>query len=131
MFFFNRLWQILYAHGARKFVFAGLGLIGCAPSQRVKNQTEECNEEVNYWSAKYNEALKSALQELKSELKGMAYSYFETYTVMQDIIQNPAARGKDLKKLLSRLFPILQTINATKRLNFSLLLDLGALLTSL
>ncbi|KAJ4725113.1 GDSL esterase/lipase [Melia azedarach] len=85
--------KILYAHGARKFVFAGLGLIGCAPSQRVKNQTEECNEEVNYWSAKYNEALKSALQELKSELKGMAYSYFETYTVMQDIIQNPAARG--------------------------------------
>ncbi|KDO62058.1 hypothetical protein CISIN_1g0356441mg, partial [Citrus sinensis] len=83
----------LYGYGARKFVCVGLGVIGCIPAQRIKSQTEECNEEASHWSVMYNEALKSMLQELKSELNGMTYTYFDTYSVMQSIIQNPTPQG--------------------------------------
>ncbi|GAV72904.1 Lipase_GDSL domain-containing protein [Cephalotus follicularis] len=83
----------LYNTGARKFVVAGLAQIGCSPTQRVKNQTGKCNEEINYWSRKYNQGLKTIMQDLKSELNGMSYSYFDTFSVMQNAIQNPASYG--------------------------------------
>ena len=59
-------------------------------------QTEECNEEANYLAAKYNDGLKSMLQELQSELNGLSYSYFDNYSVLHNIIKNPAAYGKHL-----------------------------------
>ena len=74
-------------------MIAGTGAIGCCPSERNKNKTEECNEEVNHWSVKYNEGLKSMLQGLKSELKDIKYSYFDTYSVLLSFIQNPTAYG--------------------------------------
>lgn len=88
----------MYNLGARKFAMVGVGAVGCCPSQRNKKSTEECSEEANYWSVKYNERLKSLLQELISELKGMSYSYFDTYSVMLNLIQKPAAYGfKEVK----------------------------------
>ncbi|KAH7544403.1 hypothetical protein JRO89_XS15G0161600 [Xanthoceras sorbifolium] len=46
----------LHGNSVRKFVVTGLGVLGCIPSQRVKNQTEEYNEEANSWAVKYNDA---------------------------------------------------------------------------
>ncbi|EXB66344.1 GDSL esterase/lipase [Morus notabilis] len=83
----------LYNLGARKFVFVGTGLIGCIPSERNKNKGEQCNEEVNHWSVKYNEALRLMLRNLKFELNGINYSYFDGYSVMQNFIQKPTAYG--------------------------------------
>lgn len=71
----------------------GLGPIGCCPSQRNKNKTEECNEETNRLSLMYNEALVAMLRALKSELNDISYSYYDTYTVMQSFIQTPASYG--------------------------------------
>ncbi|KAK7847433.1 gdsl esterase/lipase [Quercus suber] len=85
--------QRIYNVGARKFVITGTGPIGCCPSQRNKNKTGECSEETNYWSVKYNEGLKSMLQKLKSEFKDINYSYFDTYSVLLSLIQNPTAYG--------------------------------------
>lgn len=85
--------QRLYNYGARKFVFAGIGPIGCIPAQRIKNQTEECNEESNSMAVEYNNGLKTMLQELKSELNGLSYSYFDTYSMLQNIVQKPATYG--------------------------------------
>ncbi|XP_030929862.1 GDSL esterase/lipase At5g55050-like isoform X1 [Quercus lobata] len=85
--------QRIYNGGARKFVITGIGPIGCCPSLRYKNKTDECSEETNYWSAKYNEGLKSMLQKLKSEFKDINYSYFDTYSVLLSLIQNPTAYG--------------------------------------
>ncbi|KAJ0046139.1 hypothetical protein Pint_04104 [Pistacia integerrima] len=88
----------LYNYGARKFVFPGLGPIGCTPLQRVKDQTEECSKELSNWAAMYNEALKSMLPALQGELKGISYSYFDTYNVMLNIINSPASYGiKEVK----------------------------------
>ncbi|KAK1584035.1 hypothetical protein Q3G72_029276 [Acer saccharum] len=83
----------LYGNGARKFVITGLAVLGCIPSERVKMQTEECNEEANYLAGKYNDGLKSMLQELQSELNGLSYSYFDNYSAVYNIIKNPAAYG--------------------------------------
>ncbi|XP_022753924.1 GDSL esterase/lipase At5g55050-like [Durio zibethinus] len=83
----------LYAFGARKFFLAGIGAIGCIPAERAKNKTQECNEERNFWSVKYNELLKAMLNSLKSELQGVNYSYFDTYSIMQNLIQKPSAYG--------------------------------------
>ena len=85
--------KTMYNLGARKFAMVGTGAVGCCPSQRKKKSTGECNEEANYQSVKYNEQLKSLLQELKTELKGMSYSYFDTYAVLLNLIQKPDSYG--------------------------------------
>ncbi|KAL5730004.1 hypothetical protein ACHQM5_002883 [Ranunculus cassubicifolius] len=83
----------LYNLGARKFVMVGIGAIGCCPSQRHQNRSGECKEETNYWSHKYNEGLKTLLQEMKSEFKDIHYTYFDTYSVLLNLIQKPAEYG--------------------------------------
>ncbi|MBA0550199.1 hypothetical protein Golob_021166 [Gossypium lobatum] len=83
----------LYETGARKFVLTGIGVIGCIPAERVKNKTHKCNEECNFWSVKYNEELKAMLKGLKSERQGINYSYFDTYSIMQNVIQKPSSYG--------------------------------------
>lgn len=83
----------LYELGGRKFMVAGVGKLGCCPGLRVKTKTKGCNEEVNNWSLKYNEGLQAMMQLLKSELQGFSYSYFDTYRIVQDSINTPAAFG--------------------------------------
>ncbi|XVF03837.1 hypothetical protein REPUB_Repub05bG0027100 [Reevesia pubescens] len=83
----------LYAYGARKFFLSGIGVIGCIPAERVKNKTQECNEELNFWCVKYNEGLKAMLNGLKLELQGINYSYFDTYSIMHNVIQKPSSYG--------------------------------------
>uniref|UniRef100_A0A6N2L1T2 GDSL esterase/lipase n=1 Tax=Salix viminalis TaxID=40686 RepID=A0A6N2L1T2_SALVM len=84
----------LHASGARKFVFAGIGPIGCIPAQRIKNQTDHgCNEGSNLMAVSYNKGLNSMLRELKSNLTAISYSYFDTYSLLLNIIQNPATYG--------------------------------------
>jgi phospholipase/lecithinase/hemolysin len=83
----------IYTLGARKFIVVGLGAVGCCPSQRSQNKTGACNEATNYWSTKYNEALKSGLEQFQSQLNGFRYTYFNSYAVFTNFLQNPAAYG--------------------------------------
>ncbi|MCL7051290.1 hypothetical protein MKW94_029721 [Papaver nudicaule] len=85
--------KTIYHLGARKFAVVGLGLIGCCPKLRSDNHTGECNEQANYWSVKYNRAVKSLLQELKEELTDIHYSLLNTYDIMVDFLQQPALYG--------------------------------------
>ncbi|KAM7251024.1 hypothetical protein ACFE04_022907 [Oxalis oulophora] len=90
--------KYLYNSGARKFAMAGISPIGCIPSERAKNETEGCNEASNQASVKYNGVLKSMLEQLKSELNGMFYSYFDAYDITQNMVQHPASYGfKEVK----------------------------------
>ncbi|KAH6786379.1 GDSL-like Lipase/Acylhydrolase superfamily protein [Perilla frutescens var. hirtella] len=83
----------IYGLGARRFLLVGLPPIGCAPKQRYTSATNECNEEVNNWSKKFNEEVRQMLPELQVELKDFRYSYFDTYSVFVDFIENPAIYG--------------------------------------
>ena len=85
--------QRLYGFGALKFVIVGIGSIGCCPARRRETKSEKCDEEINFWSDEYNKGLISMLQELKSDLKGINYSYFDTYKAVFDFVQRPAAYG--------------------------------------
>ncbi|GKB81929.1 putative triacylglycerol lipase [Tanacetum coccineum] len=86
------LMKRMYEMGARKFVVSGVGVIGCCPAQRKQNSTD-CKVEANYWSVKYNEGLKASLHEMKAESSDMHYSYFDTYDVMNGLIQHPEKYG--------------------------------------
>ncbi|KAJ8532559.1 hypothetical protein K7X08_012482 [Anisodus acutangulus] len=91
--FWNQLMQI-HGLGARKFLIVGIGPIGCTPAQRLLNSTDNCNDEANLWAANYNKGLQSMLQKLKSQLKGdFNYSYFDNYSFLIDLIQNPTKYG--------------------------------------
>lgn len=85
--------QRLYDYGARKFSIVGVGVIGCTPSERNEQTDRKCNEDANRLSVKYNQALVSMLKSLASELRGINYSYFDGYSVMQNFIQKPTAYG--------------------------------------
>ncbi|PWA60246.1 SGNH hydrolase-type esterase domain-containing protein [Artemisia annua] len=90
---FKGLLKMLYGLDARKMVVSGAGAMGCFPAQRKKNSMGECNVEINYWSARYNEGLKIMLQELKSELLDMNYVYFDLYGAMINLFQDPKTYG--------------------------------------
>ncbi|XP_073157332.1 GDSL esterase/lipase At5g55050 [Henckelia pumila] len=96
----QQLLKGLHGLGGRKFLFVGLPPLGCAPKQRSlgNNKTDECNEQVNFWSNEYNRGFTQMLQRLKLELSDFHYSYFDTYSVFLDFIRNPAAYGfKEIK----------------------------------
>lgn len=95
------IWQRLYDNGGRKFEIAGVGVIGCCPAFRLKNQTE-CVVETNYWSVQYNKGLQSMLKEWQSENEGIIYSYFDTYATMSDLIQNPTVHGINITIVYSQ-----------------------------
>ncbi|KAG5546537.1 hypothetical protein RHGRI_018651 [Rhododendron griersonianum] len=84
----------LHDFGGRKYVIAGIGAVGCCPSERNQNKNEECHEEENQMALKYNEGLKSMLKGLKSELKGdMNYSYVDVYGIFDSFIRTPSNFG--------------------------------------
>ncbi|CAN1339810.1 GDSL esterase/lipase At5g55050 [Linum perenne] len=86
--------KTLYANGARKFAMAGVGALGCSPRERLKDNTQDCNQLQNSMATLYNEQLKSMLQSLKSELgNGFSYSYFDTFSVLHNMILNPSPYG--------------------------------------
>ncbi|GAB4846175.1 hypothetical protein Ancab_025173 [Ancistrocladus abbreviatus] len=88
----------IYDLGARKFAMIGIGAVGCCPAQRSRNQTEECNAGANYWASQYNQGLLSVLKEFQSQLEGFRYTYFDTYRVLMDFIENPITYGfKEVK----------------------------------
>uniref|UniRef100_A0A7N0VA94 GDSL esterase/lipase n=1 Tax=Kalanchoe fedtschenkoi TaxID=63787 RepID=A0A7N0VA94_KALFE len=82
----------IYGLGGRKFLIAGIGPVGCCPSERNKNK-DQCDDDANRLAQIYNEGLKSMLHHLKSSLPGFYYSYFDAYKVLNSFIQNPADYG--------------------------------------
>jgi phospholipase/lecithinase/hemolysin len=84
---------MLHGLGARKMVVTGVGPLGCYPLKRKLIKDGECDAEVDFWSARYNDGLKMMLRDLKSESKGMKYVYFDMYGAMSNLFQNPKTYG--------------------------------------
>ncbi|XP_047334809.1 GDSL esterase/lipase At5g55050 [Impatiens glandulifera] len=90
---FEGLLKRLYGLGARKFIIAGVGKVGCCPAQRVQNNTGGCLEGHNTMALQFNQGLKSMLQNLKSQLTDINYSYLEVYSVFESFLQTPSVYG--------------------------------------
>ncbi|XP_057469592.1 GDSL esterase/lipase At1g71691 [Actinidia eriantha] len=83
----------LYNLGGRKFVLAGLGLMGCIPSILAQSMTGQCSEEVNQLMIPFNANLKVMMNQLSSNLPGSHFIYIDVRNMFQDILTNYRSYG--------------------------------------
>ncbi|KAJ1401173.1 SGNH hydrolase superfamily [Sesbania bispinosa] len=93
--------QRLYGAGARRIMVAGLPPIGCLPLQVTVSSffpsrhwlQRVCNAQQNTDSQGYNAKLQSHVHLLQTTLNGAKVAYFDIYTPILDMVQNPAKYG--------------------------------------
>lgn len=86
--------QKLYSNGARYFVVAGLGALGCLPSQLNRyNSNGSCIDFLNDMAQNYNEALRVRVQDLNNQLPNSTFLFNNLYTPLYEAFHNPAAYG--------------------------------------
>ena len=92
-------WQRLYSVGARKIFLFGVGPLGCIPSQIYQNNSPNgaCVEFINSDVRLFNEATRVLARELTASLPGATVVYGNVYSLVSDIIANPATYGKSLE----------------------------------
>ncbi|XP_020208509.1 GDSL esterase/lipase At1g71691-like, partial [Cajanus cajan] len=90
---YNQQLTRLYNLGARKFVIAGLGLMGCIPSILAQSTSGSCSEEVNLLVQPFNENVKNMLNNFNSNLPGARFIFADTVHMFQDILLNARSYG--------------------------------------
>ncbi|KMT19946.1 hypothetical protein BVRB_1g009920 [Beta vulgaris subsp. vulgaris] len=85
----------LYNVGLRKFFIAGIAPIGCIPNQRATGQAPpgRCVDSVNQMLGTFNEGLRSLVAQLNANHPAGIFVYYNTYCVLGDLLNNPAAYG--------------------------------------
>ncbi|KAF9620807.1 hypothetical protein IFM89_014744 [Coptis chinensis] len=85
----------LYKFGARKFLVFGLGVLGCIPNiiRSYSQDSKQCFEEFNEISVKYNAKVKTMVLQLNQELSGVYILYWDIYTNMRQVLDNPSEYG--------------------------------------
>ncbi|XP_057440555.1 GDSL esterase/lipase At1g71250-like [Lotus japonicus] len=83
----------LYNSGLRKFFLAGIGPLGCTPSQRARGFAPpgSCVDSVNQMVGPFNEGLKSTVDQLNKNHSDAIFVYGNSFRVLGDILINPAA----------------------------------------
>ncbi|KAF9615687.1 hypothetical protein IFM89_026069 [Coptis chinensis] len=82
----------LYKFGARKFLVFGLGVLGFIPNiiRSYSQDSKQCFEEFNEISVKYNAKVKTMVLQLNQELSGVYILYWDIYTNMRQVLDNPS-----------------------------------------
>ncbi|KAK3027976.1 hypothetical protein RJ639_039329 [Escallonia herrerae] len=83
----------LYNLGARKFVLAGLGLMGCIPSILSQSTAGVCSEEVNKLVLPFNANIKTMINNLSTNLPGSKFVLIDIHNMFQDILSNARLYG--------------------------------------
>ncbi|KAL0456327.1 UNVERIFIED_CONTAM: GDSL esterase/lipase [Sesamum latifolium] len=83
----------LYNLGARKFVIAGLGLMGCIPSILAQSSNGVCSQEVNQLVLPFNTKTKAMINNLSANLPGARFSYIDIRNMFQDLLANARSYG--------------------------------------
>ncbi|GLJ48092.1 hypothetical protein SUGI_1015380 [Cryptomeria japonica] len=85
----------LYNAGARKFIVAGLSILGCSPSERtfLAVAGRPCNARINDASAYFNRHWAPALSNLESSLPGSTIVYSDIYDIVVDAVAYPFRYG--------------------------------------
>lgn len=92
--------QRLYNLGARKFVIAGLGQMGCIPSILAQSMTGTCSKEVNLLVKPFNENVKTMLGNFNNNLPGARFIFADSSRMFQDILLNARSYGTMNQKIL-------------------------------
>jgi GDSL-like Lipase/Acylhydrolase len=92
--------QALYSVGLRKFFLAGVGPLGCIPSQRVLGDAppDRCVDQVNEMVVFFNQGLRLLVQQLNTNHPGAIFVYGNTYAAVGDILNNPATYGTYMRQ---------------------------------
>jgi hypothetical protein len=85
----------LYRAGARKMAVAGLGALGCCPSQlrAYRSQNGSCISWLNDLALDFNEHLRPALFALADSLPNSTFAYQNLFTPFLDAVRDPASFG--------------------------------------
>ncbi|KAA8538746.1 hypothetical protein F0562_028359 [Nyssa sinensis] len=83
----------LYNLGARKFVLAGLGIMGCIPSILAQSAIGACSQEVNQLVLPFNANTKTMINNLSANLPGIHVIYVDVHNMFQDILTNYRSYG--------------------------------------
>ncbi|KAL6857138.1 hypothetical protein ACP4OV_018520 [Aristida adscensionis] len=83
----------LYEAGARKFVVAGVGSLGCIPSVLAQDAMGRCSPEVDGLVLPFNAGVRAMLAGLDAGLPGARFTYLDNFRVFKNILADPAAFG--------------------------------------
>ncbi|KAL3735765.1 hypothetical protein ACJRO7_024832 [Eucalyptus globulus] len=90
---YTRQLTTLYNLGARKFIIAGIGEMGCIPSILAQNEAGICSEEVNRLVQPFNANVKTMINDLNVNLPGAKFIYIDIARMFQDIVANARSYG--------------------------------------
>lgn len=85
--------QKLYNLGARKFVLAGIGMMGCIPSILAQGTTGKCSEDVNKLVLPFNANMRTMINNLSTNLPGSKFAFIDVHNMFQDILSNAKSYG--------------------------------------
>ncbi|XP_024963858.1 GDSL esterase/lipase At1g71691-like [Cynara cardunculus var. scolymus] len=83
----------LYNLGARKFVLAGIGMMGCIPSILAQGTTGKCSEDVNKLVLPFNANMRNMIDNLSTNLPGSKFVFIDVHNMFQDILSNARSYG--------------------------------------
>ncbi|KAL6176662.1 hypothetical protein ACLB2K_053295 [Fragaria x ananassa] len=83
----------LYNLGARKFVIAGVGRMGCMPSILAQSPNGSCSEDVNRLVLPFNANVKTMINNLNTNLPGSKFIYIDIAQMFEDIVTNARVYG--------------------------------------
>ncbi|KAD4385291.1 hypothetical protein E3N88_25459 [Mikania micrantha] len=83
----------LYNLGARKFVLAGIGLMGCIPSILAQSASGSCSNDVNQLVLPFNANMKTMINNLSTNLPGSRFVFIDVHNMFQDILANARSYG--------------------------------------
>ncbi|XP_038877947.1 GDSL esterase/lipase 1-like [Benincasa hispida] len=85
----------IHKNGGRKFAFLGVGPLGCFPLLKavILQGKDECLQEITELATLHNKDLYKTLLHLEKELEGFVYTYIDSFTIVTELLNNPAKYG--------------------------------------
>nr|GEZ27662.1 GDSL esterase/lipase At1g71691-like [Tanacetum cinerariifolium] len=83
----------LYNLGARKFVLAGIGRMGCIPSILAQGTTGRCSEDVNQLVLPFNDNMRTMINNLNTNLPGSKFVFIDINNMFEDLLANSRSYG--------------------------------------
>ncbi|XP_019059776.1 PREDICTED: GDSL esterase/lipase LIP-4-like [Tarenaya hassleriana] len=94
------IFQVIYDHGGRNFWVHNTGPLGCVPLmltliEHVPTDLDvnRCHKNMNEASKIFNDQLRAACDELRSDLEGVTVVYVDIHSIKFDLIANATKYG--------------------------------------